>query len=92
MIVGDNTMQAGLSDFLKNLGKKGLNVPKKMAKNALKIRAELWIPQQTLLQQLQVEILKQLYQHYLKLLIFITQQKGFTLRNWYKLCLNGAKM
>ena len=37
MIVSDNVIQAeGLGDFLKNLGKKGLNVSKKMAKNVLK--------------------------------------------------------
>ena len=36
MIVSDNTIQAeGLEDFFKNLGKKGLNVSKKMAKNVL---------------------------------------------------------
>ena len=36
MIVSDNTIQAeGLGDFFKNLGKKGLNVSKKMAKNIL---------------------------------------------------------
>ena len=36
MIVSDNVIQAeGLSDFFKNLGKKGLNVSKKMAKNVL---------------------------------------------------------
>ena len=35
-IVSDNTIEAeGLRDFFKNLGKKGLNVSKKMAKNAL---------------------------------------------------------
>ena len=34
MIVSDNIIQAeGLGDFFKNLGKKGLNVSKKMAKN-----------------------------------------------------------
>ena len=34
MIVSDNTRQAeGLGDFFKNLGKKGLNVSKKMVKN-----------------------------------------------------------
>ena len=33
MIVSDNTIQAeGLGDFFKNLGRKGLNVSKKMAK------------------------------------------------------------
>ena len=36
MIVSDNTIQAErLGDFFKNLGKKGLNVSKKMAKNVL---------------------------------------------------------
>ena len=39
MIVSDNTVQAeGLGDFFKNLGKKGLNVSKKMAKNVLSNR------------------------------------------------------
>ena len=37
MIVSDNTIQAeGLSNFFKDLGKRGLNVSKKMAKNVLK--------------------------------------------------------
>ena len=36
MIVSDNTIQAeSLGNFFKNLGKKGLNVSKKMAKNVL---------------------------------------------------------
>ena len=36
MIVSDNVAQAkGLSNFFKNLGKKGLKVSKKMAKNVL---------------------------------------------------------
>ena len=36
MIVSDKVIQAeGLSNFFKNLGKKGLNVSKKMAKNVL---------------------------------------------------------
>ena len=36
MIVSDNTIQAeGLGDFFNNLGKKGLNPSKKMAKNVL---------------------------------------------------------
>ena len=36
MIVSDNVIQAErLGDFFKNLGKKGLNVSKKMAKNLL---------------------------------------------------------
>ena len=37
MTVSDNTIKAeGLGDFFKNLGEKGLNVSKKMAKNVLK--------------------------------------------------------
>ena len=36
MTVSDNTIKAeGLGDFFKNLGKKGLNVSKKMTKNVL---------------------------------------------------------
>ena len=38
MTVSDNTKKAeGLGDFFKNLGKKGLNVSKKMAKNVSSI-------------------------------------------------------
>ena len=37
MIVSGNTIKAeGLGDFFKNLGKKGINVSKKMAKNVLR--------------------------------------------------------
>ena len=37
MIVSDNTIQAeGLGDFFKNLGKKGLNASKKMAKKSFR--------------------------------------------------------
>ena len=37
MFVSDNTIQEeGPGDFFKNLGKNGLNVSKKMAKNVLK--------------------------------------------------------
>ena len=36
MIVSDNVIQAeGLGDFFKSLGRKGLNVSKKMARNVL---------------------------------------------------------
>ena len=36
MIVSDNVIQSeGLGDFFRNVGKKGLNVSKKMAKNVL---------------------------------------------------------
>ena len=58
MTVSDNTMKAeGLVVFCKNLGKKGLNVAKKMAKMYSKILAELLRSQQRLLQQQQVETL-----------------------------------
>ena len=37
MIVSDNIIQAeGFDDFVKNLGKKGINISKKMAKKVLK--------------------------------------------------------
>ena len=37
MTVSDNTIKAeGFGDFFKNLGKEGLNISKKMAKNVLK--------------------------------------------------------
>ena len=37
MTVSDNTIKPeGLGDFFKNLGKKGLNVSKKMAKKSIK--------------------------------------------------------
>ena len=36
MTVGDNTIQEeGLGDFFENIGRKGLNVSKKMARNVL---------------------------------------------------------
>ena len=35
MTVSDDTITAGLSEFFNNLGRKGLNVSKKMAKNVL---------------------------------------------------------
>ena len=36
MTVNDNTIKAeGLGNFLKNLGRKGINVSKKMARNVL---------------------------------------------------------
>ena len=41
MIVSDNVIQAeGLGDFFKNLGKKGVNISKKMAKNVLSTQDE----------------------------------------------------
>ena len=59
MTVSDNTIKAeGLEDFSKNLGKKGLNVSKKMAKTYSESLAEFLISRQILLQQQQVEILK----------------------------------
>ena len=67
MTVSDNTIQAeGLGDFFKNLGKKGPNVSKKMAKNVLKILETLWKMQQTLGLHLELRVQKQLYHRYLK--------------------------
>ena len=61
MIVSDNVIQAkGLGDFFKNLGKKGLNVSKKMAKNVLKTPEELSKLVQTLVLHLLLETRKQL--------------------------------
>ena len=59
MTVSDNIIKAEvLGDFLKNLGKKGLNVSKKWLKMYSKIRVELLISQQTLLLQRLLETLK----------------------------------
>ena len=67
MILSDNTTTAeGLGDFLKNLGNKRLNVPKKLAEIVLKNRRRaLEIgAEQTLVVLSQVEILNRLHQHY----------------------------
>ena len=64
MTVSDNTILAeALGDFFKNLGKKGLN-EKKLAQNVLKTQVKPGILQQTMLVQLLLETLKQLYQRY----------------------------
>ena len=56
MTVSDNKIQAEiLGDFFKNLGEKGLNVSKKMAKIVLKILEGLWKLQQTLVLYLRFE-------------------------------------
>ena len=65
MIVTYNTIQAeGLGSFFKTFGKISAKAGKKLATNAFEnqfLKSVL-----TLLPQSQVEILKQLYQHYLK--------------------------
>ena len=59
MTVSDNIVKSeSLGDFFKNLGKKGFNVSKKMAKMYSKTLAGLLISQQILLQQQQVETMK----------------------------------
>ena len=64
MTVSDNTIQTeGLGSFFKNLRKISAKVGKKLATNVLKILLELLKLVLTLLPQLQVEILMQLYQH-----------------------------
>ena len=60
-----NTIAAEvLGDFFKSLGKKGLNLSKKMANNVLKFLEELWKMQSTLVLLLHLEALKQFYYHY----------------------------
>ena len=58
MTVSDTIQAEALSDFFKNLGKKGPNASKKWLKMISETFHERWISQQTLLQQLQTEILK----------------------------------
>ena len=84
MKVSDNTIQTErFSSFLKNLGNISAKAGKKLATNVLKSPGRALDITATLLQQLQVEILKQLYQHYLNLLTFITPEKVFSLGNWW---------
>ena len=63
MTNSDDTIKAeGVSSFFKNLGKISAKAGKKLATNVLKILLEFLKLEQMLLPQLQVEILKQLYQ------------------------------
>ena len=94
MTVSDNIIKAeGLGDFFRNLGKVSSKAAKKLATNALKIQLNSLKLEQTLLPQQQVEILKQIYQHYQKLLISITLVKAYTYhdsRDFFYI--NGTKM
>ena len=95
MIVSDDTIQAeGLGDFFKNLGKKGLNVSKEMAKNVLKkTPVELSKLVQTLVLHLLLETRKQLWHHCQKWLISIIPGKAYTYPDFPNLCyINGPKM
>ena len=77
MTVSDNAIKVeNLADFLKNLGKKRLNVSKKIE--------ELWKLEQTLV--LPLEALMQLYQHYLKRSTPIIRVEDFNWANLNKLC------
>ena len=68
MTVSESTKQAeGLGSFFKILGRISAKVVKKLATNVIKIQGELWKLLQTLLPQLQLKVLKQRYQSYLKL-------------------------
>ena len=68
MTVSESTKQAeGLGSFFKILGRISAKAVKKLATNVLKIQGELWKLLPTLLPQLQLKVLKQLYQAYLKL-------------------------
>ena len=77
MIVSDNTIQAeGLGSFFKNLGRISAKAGKKLATNVLKnpVRAlEITSKIATA-----AATKKQLYHHYLKLLISITRAKACT--------------
>ena len=67
MTVSDNTIQAeGLGDFFKKLGKVSGKAAKKLATNALKNPSRFLEIGANVAAATQVEILKQLYQHYLK--------------------------
>ena len=67
MTVGDIIIQAeNLSAFFKKLVKKRLNVSKKMAKNVFKNPGRALKVEQTVVQHLFLEVLKQLHHHYLK--------------------------
>ena len=59
MSVSHNTIQVeGLCDFSENLGKRGLNISKKLAKNVLKNQTRALDFTETLLLQRQAETLK----------------------------------
>ena len=63
MTVSDNTIQAeGFVDFFQNLGEKGLNISKKMAKNVLKNPGRALDVSAKVARRLLLETLKQLYQ------------------------------
>ena len=47
----------------------------------LKIQPQLWKLHQSVLPQRHLEALKQLHHHYLKFLIFITQEKAYICRD-----------
>ena len=65
MVVSDNVIQAeNLGDFFKNLGKKGLNVSKKMAENVLSNPGRALDLSAKIAQQVFLKFLKRLYQHY----------------------------
>ena len=64
MIMTGNTIEAaGLTDFFKNLVKSSVKIEKKLAKNVIKTLLEFLILQQTLLLQLQVDLLETYHQH-----------------------------
>ena len=87
MIVSDNTIVAeGLGYFFKNLDKKDLIFQKRWQKMFWKTLEELLKVEQTLGPHMQLEARKQLYHHYQRWSIFITQEKEYTWANLYSLC------
>ena len=93
MTVSDNTIQAeGLGDFLKNLGKKGLNVSKMMAENVLKNCGSALEIGVNVVSAFASRSPKAVLSSLPEVKIFITQEKGFTWANLYNVCyLNGTK-
>ena len=67
MIVSDNTVQAeSLRKFFKNLGKKGINVPRKVAKNVMKNPGRAYETEANVGSTFASRSRKRFYHHYLK--------------------------
>ena len=94
MIVSDNTIKAeGLGDFFKNLGKKGLNVSKKMAKNVLKNPSRALDITANIATAAASRNPKNVMKSLPELITFYNTGKGLYLLDFPNLCyINGPKM
>ena len=93
MTVSDNTIQAGLGDFFKNLGKKGPNISKKMAENVLSNPGRALDITAKLATAAASKISKQALSTLPELIKFYNTCKGCTCVNLSYLCFtNGPKM